>query len=148
MELSYRGVNFDYAPGSTAVSLGKVGGKYRGCDWRFRHLTQAPVLSTNLDLIYRGVAYQTQPAPAPAPVHAGVSDAVIHPEPALSVDQRARLMMMNHHRWIKNRQQSMLGRGSEEIGFKPANGSYWTPIQGKVQPSFWASYDRSRAALS
>ncbi len=148
MELSYRGVNYDYTPGSTAVSLGKVGGKYRGCDWRFRHLTKAPVLSTNLNLMYRGVAYQTQPAPEAAPVHVGVSDAVIAPEPAVSVDQMARLMMMNHHRWIKNRQQSMLGRGTKEIGLEAADASYWTPIQGKVQPSFWASYDRSRVAMS
>lgn len=148
MELSYRGVNYEYAPASKEVSLGKVGGKYRGCDWRFRHLTKPPVLSTNLNLVYRGVAYQTQPAPAPAPVHVGVSDAVVSPEPALSVDQMARLMMFNHHRWIKNRQQSMLERGTESVGLQATDHSYWTPIQGKVQPSFWASYDRSRVAMS
>lgn len=148
MELSYRGVNYTHTPVSTEVSPGKVGGKYRGCDWRFRHLTKLPVLETNLNLVYRGVAYQTHPTAELAPVHTGVGDAVVSPQPAVTTDQMARLMMMNHHRWIKNRQQTMLERGSEEIGLKAADSSYWTPIQGKVQPSFWDSYDRSHAAMS
>jgi hypothetical protein len=56
--------------------------------------------------------------------------------------------MMRHHHLIKNRQQSMLGRAAAEVGLELDSVDYWNHIQGKLHPSFRASYDRSNASLS
>jgi hypothetical protein len=55
--------------------------------------------------------------------------------------------MMRHHQMIKNRQQAMLERAASEIGVE-VDSDYWTNIQGKAQPTFRKTYDRSNAALS
>jgi hypothetical protein len=36
----------------------------------------------------------------------------------MTTQQQARALMMRHHQVIKNRQQSMLGRASAEIGLE------------------------------
>jgi len=64
----------------------------------------------------------------------------------MSTENQARSLMMRHHQLVKNRQQSMLNRSAAEVGMDDAN--YWGHIQGKPQPSFQASYDRSNAAMS
>ncbi|NBD15400.1 MAG: hypothetical protein GVY04_04425 [Cyanobacteria bacterium] len=66
----------------------------------------------------------------------------------MSAEQQARALMMRHHRMIKNRQQSMLGRAASEIGMDVDSAKYWGHIQGKPHPSFRASYDRSGASYS
>ena len=65
----------------------------------------------------------------------------------MNTQQQARALMMRHHKIIKNRQQSMLGRTAAEIGVE-FDGEYWGSIQGKPHPSFRNTYDRSGAALS
>jgi hypothetical protein len=62
-------------------------------------------------------------------------------------EQQARALMMRHHHAIKHRQQSMLERTAQEIGVEIDN-DYWTNIQGKAQPTFRKTYDRSNASLS
>jgi len=66
----------------------------------------------------------------------------------MSTEQQARALMMRHHRMIKNRQQSMLGRAASEIGMDVDSAKYWGHIQGKPHPSFRDSYDRSNSASS
>jgi hypothetical protein len=56
--------------------------------------------------------------------------------------------MMRHHHLIKNREQSMLRRATEEIGMPVQSTGFWNHIQGKPHPSFRATYDRSNASLS
>jgi hypothetical protein len=62
------------------------------------------------------------------------------------MQDRARALMMRHHHTIKNRQQSMLSRSAEEVGVDPTD--YWSNIQGKPNPSFRESYDRSHSTMS
>ncbi|HEY9905387.1 MAG TPA: hypothetical protein V6D43_23655 [Candidatus Sericytochromatia bacterium] len=66
----------------------------------------------------------------------------------MSTQEQARALMMRHHHLIKNRQQSMLGRAAAEVGLEVDTAEYWNHVQGKVHPSFRASYDRSNASLS
>ncbi|PSO47117.1 MAG: hypothetical protein BRC33_13460 [Cyanobacteria bacterium SW_9_44_58] len=66
----------------------------------------------------------------------------------MSAEQQARALMMRHHRMIKNRQQSMLGRAASEIGMDIDTAQYWGHIQGKPNPSFRDSYDRSSVSYS
>lgn len=66
----------------------------------------------------------------------------------MSAESQARSLMMRHHKFIKNRQQSMLGRTASEIGMEINGSEYWNPIQGKPNSSFRVSYDRSHASLS
>jgi hypothetical protein len=55
--------------------------------------------------------------------------------------------MNRHYHQVKRRQQSMLNRSAAEVGLDDTN-DYWSTIQGKPNPSFRVSYDRSGAALS
>jgi hypothetical protein len=66
----------------------------------------------------------------------------------MSTQQQARALMMRHHQFIKNRQQSMLERAAAEIGLDGEIGDYVSTIQGKPSANAQASYDRSNAALS
>lgn len=66
----------------------------------------------------------------------------------MSAESQARSLMMRHHQFIKNRQQSMLGRTATEIGMDINGSEYWNPVQGKPNASARISYDRSRASLS
>lgn len=66
----------------------------------------------------------------------------------MSTQEQARALMMRHNHLIKNRQQSMLGRAAAEVGLEVNSAEYQNHIQGKVHPSFRASYDRSNASLS
>ncbi|MFN9175985.1 MAG: hypothetical protein ACK58N_16140 [Synechocystis sp.] len=65
----------------------------------------------------------------------------------MSTQQQARALMMRHHQFVKNRQQSMLSRAAAEIGVEVEK-DFWTTIQGKPQSSFRETYDRSGASLS
>lgn len=64
----------------------------------------------------------------------------------MSTQEQARALMMRHHHLIKNRQQSMLNRTAAEVGLEGAD--HWNHIQGKIHPSFRASYDRTSATMS
>ncbi|OKH38434.1 hypothetical protein NIES2119_10410 [[Phormidium ambiguum] IAM M-71] len=65
----------------------------------------------------------------------------------MSAQEQARSLMMRHHHLIKNRQQSMLGRAAAEMGLS-VDVDNWVHTQGKPDPSFRATYDRSDASLS
>ncbi|MFQ4135635.1 DUF4278 domain-containing protein [Nodosilinea sp. PGN35] len=150
MKLTYRGVSYDYTPPAVETNLTDEVGKFRGVDIRFRTGKKAPVQQPTLDLVYRGVTYQTgTPAVAPAveaaPAAAPVAPAVAAP---FSTEDRARIRMVNQHRSVKQRQQSMLTRLATEAGLPEDAAKYWNHIQGKVHPSFWATYSRSGAAAS
>lgn len=156
MKLTYRGVSYDYTPPAVEFSDGHTAGKYRGLDIRFRNPVKDPVQQPTLDLVYRGVAHQTHSASTTptvetaAPVAAPVAPIAQPVAPVtISIDDRARSMMMQHHRSIKQRQQAMLSRLDAEVGLTARDAThYWNHIQGKVHPGFWATYDRSHAALS
>jgi Domain of unknown function (DUF4278) len=160
MKLTYRGVSYDYNPPVVESNLTDEVGKFRGVDIRFRTVKKAVVQQPTLDLVYRGVAYQTStPEAAPvveaAPVAAASTVAAIAAPSAapalataLSTEDKARMSMMNRHRSVKQRQQSMLARLATEAGLPAEAAQYWNHIQGKVHPSFWATYSRSGAAAS
>ena len=66
----------------------------------------------------------------------------------MNTQEKARALMQGHYQTIKNRQQSMLGRAGEEIGLPEETSRYWNPIQGKITPAGWMSYDSSCATMS
>ncbi len=150
MKLTYRGVSYDYTPPTVETNVTDDVGKFRGVDIRFRTGKKDPVQQPTLDLVYRGVAYQTgTPEVAPvveaAPAVAPAAPAAVA---AFSTEDKARISMMNRHRSVKQRQQSMLTRLATEAGLPEDAAKYWNHIQGKVHPSFWATYSRGGAAAS
>ncbi|MBD2106888.1 DUF4278 domain-containing protein [Nodosilinea sp. FACHB-13] len=156
MKLTYRGVSYDYNPPVVESNLTDEVGKFRGVDIRFRTVKKATVQQPTLDLVYRGVGYQTG-TPKAAPVVEAVPVVAASTVPAiaapamataLSTEDKARMSMMNRHRSVKQRQQSMLARLATEAGLPAEAAQYWNHIQGKVHPSFWATYSRSGAAAS
>jgi hypothetical protein len=66
----------------------------------------------------------------------------------MSAQDQARALMIRHHHFIKNRQQSMLSRAAAEVGLPAEAAEHWTHIQGKPSAGAMSSYDRSHAALS
>ncbi|TVQ23816.1 MAG: hypothetical protein EA367_02090 [Leptolyngbya sp. DLM2.Bin15] len=66
----------------------------------------------------------------------------------MSAQDQARALMHRHHHLVKQRQQSLLSRSAAEVGLPSEAASYWGHIQGKAQPTFRDSYDRSHASLS
>ncbi|AFZ30406.1 MULTISPECIES: hypothetical protein [Chroococcaceae] len=67
----------------------------------------------------------------------------------MSAQDQARALMMRHHHLIRNRQQSMLNRAASEMGLDGTEYlDYIQDIQGKVNPSFRSTYDRSSATMS
>ena len=141
MKLSYRGVSYDYEPLVVETTAGEAGGKYRGRDWRFRNLKKPPVLQPPANLTYRGVKYNKS-----GTIIAGTVE--LEKTQTVSTEQKARSLMVNHTRAIKNRQQAMLSRSATEIGSPAKVSQYWSRIQGKIHPSFRATYDRYGAAMS
>jgi hypothetical protein len=141
MKLNYRGVSYEYNAPQVEYGDATQVGKYRGLDIRFRNIKKAPVFQPTLDLIYRGVAHTANPASA--------TETQTEKAPALSVQDRARVLMMDHHRSVKRRQQAMLSRLDAQVGLEATEASsFWNHVQGKVHPAFSESYDRSHAALS
>ncbi len=142
MLLTYRGVSYE-ANATRPAAVPAVDLKYRGATYRLNQVAQSA--SLNAVLKYRGTTYGQQPTVAAvAPVPESVPAAVA----SVSVEEKARILTMNHHRLVKNRQQALLSRSASELGLSNKIGNYWNHIQGKVHPSFWYSYDRSHAALS
>lgn len=66
----------------------------------------------------------------------------------MSTESQARALMMRHHHNIKNRQQSLLNRAAAEIGLDIEGSDYSSNTQGKPNPGFRQTYDRSGASLS
>ncbi len=95
MKISYRGVSYDYDPLVVETTVGAASGKYRGRDCRFRNLKKPPVLQQTVNLTYRGVKY-SKPGT--------ITAMTVEPEktPTVSTEQKARSLMVNHTRTIKN----------------------------------------------
>ncbi|WP_233222896.1 hypothetical protein [Chroococcidiopsis sp. CCALA 051] len=67
----------------------------------------------------------------------------------LSVREQARALMMQHHRQIKQREQSMLSRAGAKVGLSTEEATrFWNHIQGMTRTSFWTTYDRSHVGMS
>lgn len=140
MKLTYRGVTYDYNPPTVQYGDPTQVGKYRGVDIRFRTIQKEPVQQPTLDLLYRGAAYRTNPVE---------STETAKPATTPSIKEQARWLMMNHHKNVKRRQQSMLSRLDAKVGLPASEASrFWNHIRGEAHPSFDASYDRSHAAMS
>lgn len=147
MKLIYRGISHDYTPPTVEMAATEAVGHFRGLDIRFRSMKKAPVQQPTLDLVYRGVAYRTGTTEAKS-ISQPISIPAIEVESTLGTENKARMMMLNRHRHVKQRQQSMLTRLATEAGLSLDTAGYWNHIQGKVHPSFWATYSRSGAAVS
>ncbi|MGF1458779.1 MAG: DUF4278 domain-containing protein [Leptolyngbyaceae cyanobacterium] len=145
MKLTYRGVDYDYTPPAVEFDQAAATGKYRGVDIRFRTVKKAPVHQPSLDLIYRGVAYRTGEAAATSEATPVVADA---PATLANIELKARTLLLGHNRNVKRRQQAMLTRLASDVGLDADVTQYWNRIQGKVHPTFRATYDRSGAAAS
>jgi Domain of unknown function (DUF4278) len=140
MKLTYRGVAYDYTPPQVAVQSSGMRGNYRGVKHQFQTTTAASSLQQDSNLIYRGVAYHVgnnaeMAAQATAPYRP-------------DVDDLARSLMMANHSSVKNREQSQLLRTGLDVGLDVAASHYWNHIQGKINPSAHAAYDRSHVAFS
>jgi len=150
MKLTYRGVQYDYTPPVVEMNNTAEAGKYRGVDIRFRSTKKHPVQQPTLDLIYRGAAYRTGATVADAaPVATTVAPIADAPAALADLELKARTLLMGHNRNVKRRQQAMLTRLASDVGFAEGEvGNYWNRIQGKVHPSFWATYDRGGSSAS
>ncbi|MBD1910614.1 MULTISPECIES: DUF4278 domain-containing protein [unclassified Leptolyngbya] len=157
MQLNYRGIK--YEANSPVVNLNNSNPadatlRYRGnaYDTNLPVVAQAKVEAADATLQYRGNTYNAALPTIAQPSAESVASSVVEADPApvaaVSGD-RARSLMMNHHRQVKQRQQVMLSRLATSIGLDGSEtAKYWNHIQGKVHPSFWATYDRSHAASS
>ena len=103
MKLNYRGISYEYNPPVIETSVEKVGGKYRGLDWRFRNLKQSLVLQPPVELTYRGVAYANRSIPTSERV-------------PTNIGQQARWLMLHKTKAASKRAASMLQRSAQEVG--------------------------------
>ncbi|MFZ9738473.1 MAG: DUF4278 domain-containing protein [Prochlorotrichaceae cyanobacterium] len=55
MQLTYRGVAYEYTAAAVETKEGGLVGHYRGLDWKFCNPTRQYVQQPRLDLVYRGV---------------------------------------------------------------------------------------------
>ena len=65
----------------------------------------------------------------------------------MSIQSKARSLLMHHHKMVMNRERSMLARTAAEIGVD-VDPKFHTHIQGKTLNDFGSIYDRSHAAMS
>lgn len=120
MQLTYRGISYDYTPPAVEMKLGEFSGRYRGLDWRFCNAQKSYVQQPSVDLMYRGISYSTNPSVgesslAESSVAESTPSAPVTIPVAGTID-RTRDVIMRHQRSLKNREQSMLTRLSAEVG--------------------------------
>ncbi|HIK25727.1 MAG: DUF4278 domain-containing protein [Thermosynechococcus sp. Uc] len=146
--LTYRGVQYDYVPPAVRTEATDVVAKYRGWNYHCTHAVNPPAQPVR-DLIYRGVAYRTNPAAVVNTMSTPNGHTATEVNmPALDLNQLSRVILTHHHQVIKNREQSLLTRMIAQMGLPVAAGHYWNQIQGKIKPQLWTSYDRSPATMS
>jgi len=109
MKLTYRGNSYEYNTVVVETSTGEVGGKYRSRDWRFRNLKKPPILLPTLNLKYRGATYNKPGT---------VDETTVSKDktPAISIQEKARLLTIENTKASEKRQQTLLSRLAEEIG--------------------------------
>ena len=67
----------------------------------------------------------------------------------MSIQNRARDLMMRQTLQVRNRQLSLLGRAALEVGLPLEEIAHYNgTIQGKLSSSFRTGYDRSHASIS
>ncbi|MDX2239066.1 MAG: DUF4278 domain-containing protein [Leptolyngbyaceae cyanobacterium bins.302] len=146
MQLSYRGVKYDYHPANPVkaeYAQPNVDVKYRGATYRRSEVAKVERLGAIFK--YRGTAYSQQPVTQVEAVQPVT--AVANPPAVATFEDRARLLNLNHNRAVRNRHQVMVARTADEQGFSKL-ASYWNQIQGELDTALWADYDRSHAGLS
>ncbi len=96
-----------------------------------------------MKLSYRDISHQ--PAlPAQTPVVE-----LLAPVKPLCIEERVRRLIMNHHRQVRQREQSMLVRMDAEVGLPiEAALHYRNHIQGDIPFHEWMDYERSHVAMS
>jgi predicted solute-binding protein len=66
----------------------------------------------------------------------------------MSIQDRTRALAMRQYQQVKNRQQSMLMRAAQELGLPEELSEYWSPLQGKIDPTTRTIYESSHASMS
>ena len=105
MKLTYRGISYEYNPPVVETVESKIGGKFRGLDWRFHNLKKPPVLQPPVNLTYRGVTYANRPTANSEALPTGQN-----------IQEKARWLMLNREKAARNRNDSMLLRSAHEVG--------------------------------
>ncbi|HEY9615256.1 MAG TPA: DUF4278 domain-containing protein [Microcoleaceae cyanobacterium] len=110
--LMYRGMSYSHQPTEqnavvASVAPKAVDLKYRGTSYRLGAAAKAE--SQNAILTYRGMSYTHQP------VAETVADTPV--APAISVQDKARVLTMSHHRALRNRQQTAFTRSWNAVAF-------------------------------
>ncbi|MBL1173526.1 DUF4278 domain-containing protein [Pantanalinema sp. GBBB05] len=108
--LTYRGMSYSHQSSdslATSVAPQAVDLKYRGTNYRLCEAAKAE--SQNAILTYRGMSYSHQP------VVEAVADTPV--APAISVQDKARVLTMNHYRVLRNRQQTVFNRSWNAVAF-------------------------------
>ncbi len=153
MKLTYRGISYESNPVPTPNKTPlELTGQYRGVHWRFSNALTYPMEEPSPELMYRGAHYSTGTAQLVVK-ESYETPTFIPTAPAdqlwvANLEEKARALTLSNGRSIKKRQQAMLGRVAAEVGLSTDISNYWNRIQGKVHPSFRASYSRSSVSLS
>lgn len=99
--LTYRGVQYDYVPPAVRTEATDVVAKYRGWNYHCTHAVNPPAQPVR-DLIYRGVAYRTNPAAVVNTMSTPNGHTATEVNmPALDLNQLSRVILTHHHQLIK-----------------------------------------------
>lgn len=66
----------------------------------------------------------------------------------MSVQEKARELMMLQYQQVKKRQQSMLMRAAQQFELSEELSSYWNPIQGGMDYTTRRIYEPSHVTMS
>lgn len=149
MQLSYRGVSYDYNPPRVETEVLGLAGSYRGLDYRFRRISAKNIVQPNVNLTYRGVSFNPAQGLKPALYTATVAPKAVEVSSQMSFQDRVRARLHGKTQAIKKRQQSLLLRLAEEIGLNGEEAvNNAVCIQGKVLSSFRSDYASQGVAMS
>ncbi len=152
MKLTYRGISYESNPVPTPNKTLELTGQYRGVHWRLNNTLTHPMEAPPAQLMYRGVTYSTGTAQVVLKesyeTPSCIPTAPVDQLWVANLEEKARALTLSNGRSIKKRQQAMLGRVAAEVGLSSDISNYWNRIQGKVHPTFRASYSRSSVSLS
>ncbi|MCT7961728.1 DUF4278 domain-containing protein [Laspinema sp. D1] len=152
MKLTYRGISYEPSPVPTPNNPLELTGQYRGVHWRLNNALTHPMEELPAELMYRGATYSTGTAEVVVKesyeTPACIPTAPVDQLWVANLEEKARALTLCNGLAIKKRQQAMLGRVAAEVGLSADISNYWNRIQGKVHPTFRASYSRSSVSLS
>ncbi len=149
MQLSYRGVSYDYNPPKVETEVLGLAGSYRGLDYRFRRTSAKNIVQPNVNLTYRGVSFNPAQGLKPSLYTATVAPTVAKADSKVSFQERVRARLHGKTQAIKKRQQSLLLRLAEEVGLNGQESvNNAVRIQGKVLSNFRSDYASQGVAMS